>query len=1199
MMSNLFSDIVKGGKEGGTYTSRKRVLKKDPKTGRMSWGWGDYKYTEKKKKKKQSTASDGEKSTKKKTKTVSEGASVDEGKTSLELVREAMKAAGLHEHVIRAKVKHEGQTLADVAAEAKEARKKIEDEKADRRAKREEAQKKKREERAKESVVDAVEEDTAVEALKDQEEVVETVDTTVDPVEMAQRGLVRLVRKNKDGIEVAKWVTGQTYQFHKENKTEFWDTTDAPVSEAGSKARREAGEKLRKEQTEEESKVLAAEEFDMGNLVELEAFKVSENRPPNFLGLIAQAGVEGDPLSLEQYRKGPFTNYRIDATALRNTTLPSGEYNIKDLTPLQLLLHTGMLNRPPEGPLNNFQEEFFFTLVGRKQRYSQLSPAMKNIYAPIARNLAGWWTNLTDTERQAFWDTFVDEDWQTTVGKVADKRHENADMPLPEGMNKFKEKGYNFHEYQRKAVNFGDTAGRAIWAMEMGLGKTLAAIGLFHQLRQRGEADRMFVTAPLSAHGSWEEHFRDFSDLGDDADKKTGRLKKGKTIILTGASKKQRLAAYEAWDKGETKALVVSPDTVAKRWVETPGGLALNPEKDQHDIPGRWEEEEGKKRPKSPEAQTVEAERKQALKDYPDGTSIRITDSSGKPRRYFKKQGGQWYAGDAFKYKENSYRTVTIQETEATYALIEGHETDTEQGVMDEMENQVLAYLRDYKNSRNTRGLKEPSMEVIPPDSDYQIIKNMMEKHGETTLRNADELHKFKDPKSARGSGFVDAICRPPGRVVGMTGTPKPNGAEDFYHIVNAIAPGTLGDTVNDFADRYCYTDGKDKKILGFRPEELGTMYRDSGSAFFARTTADPDVEINLPERVDLSPRIPMDDVQEQISTRLVEWMKIRNKIAKLNAMARGSGERAEAAGMEAEALQDMLDKARSDDNEDAIDRTAARAAPWDHQVAMMRWQQLAVDPSLLDTQEGYSRRFSDDYPGYLSPKLDNVTDACMTHLTQNPDKGAVIFCEYNGGVRGAKQALIQKGLKESDIGVYTGATSATKRRQLQADLNEGRIKVLVGNTAALETGANLQKRANWVGMLNTPWDPARLTQSIARVMRQGQTSKVIVYRPTGSHVEEQIERTVSRKILQAAQATGRTMEADDAIAGSMRKPGKTGTSAAIIAEILGVDPSVFMKADEKPLTLEEMEEKQREDADRARERAAKKAAKENAEGEK
>lgn len=153
-----------------------------------------------------------------------------------------------------------------------------------------------------------------------------------------------------------------------------------------------------------------------------------------------------------------------------------------------------------------------------------------------------------------------------------------------------------------------------------------------------------------------------------------------------------------------------------------------------------------------------------------------------------------------------------------------------------------------------------------------------------------------------------------------------------------------------------------------------------------------------------------------------------------------------------------------------------------------------------------------------------------MSYLSEDQTHAAVIFCEYITGLTEARKALIRRGLKSSEIDIYTGESSESQRAEMTTRLNEGGSRVLLGQTRALETGANLQKRAAMVAHLSTPWAPDTLTQSTARVYRQGQRRPVIVLRPSGSRLEEAKNKALTRKIMQSASLTGALTDADRAV---------------------------------------------------------------------
>jgi len=193
-----------------------------------------------------------------------------------------------------------------------------------------------------------------------------------------------------------------------------------------------------------------------------------------------------------------------------------------------------------------------------------------------------------------------------------------------------------------------------------------------------------------------------------------------------------------------------------------------------------------------------------------------------------------------------------------------------------------------------------------------------------------------------------------------------------------------------------------------------------------------------------------------------------------------------------------------------------------------IRLDQIAVDPAACSAET--KALFEIYNPEYETPKMGVIADAAVEHLETNPETGAVLFCEYVGGLREAKEALVKRGIPAEQIELYYGAVSSKKRREIEQRLNEGEIKVILGQTKALETGANLQRRAAYVAHLSTPWAPDTLTQSTARVYRQGQKNKVTVLRPSCGRLEEAKNKALTRKIMQSASLTGLLFDSDRAV---------------------------------------------------------------------
>jgi len=976
-----------------------------------------------------------------------------------------------------------------------------------------------------------------------------------------ERGYVKLTLRDKNDNRTAHWVHPDKAAELQGSKATHWDEATKPEKKTERKPDKGGSVAVLSEvqapkgggvvdpgagggRGGEPAQVFAdkreAVELPEG-LYEDEKFTVSANRPPNFLGLLASAFKFSGP-------HGKWKNYLFD-TETRDPFLEDlGWYD----------------DEKGEGPFGGeWGRNFFADKVYKKKSWDMMNHRGRDgrksegeLTGSIIRNLTAWWSDLRDHERETFWATYCDPDYQWKFGKVTDPRHENADFETPLGMEKFTAhedkdgNAFQLHEYQRKAVNFamdGADNGRAIWAMEMGLGKTLSALSLYHATKARGEVKQMFVTAPISAHGSWQNEIARFSDA--------------RAVVLTGELPAKRRAIYAAFERGEIDILVVAPGTLA----EKPKKIVARKKKGE-----------------------IVKTRAQALDDLPIGAVVKENASGGYTRHAWKKAKQGWQ----------------------------------KEGYQDEFGGEFLSSTEVTEGKRHSGAVAhDPAgpLTYMDPEGDVPTLTRIMHDKGAECLRIADEIHKFKNPQAQQSAGFWDVMTSPEGRVIGMTGTPKPNKAKDFYYVVNAISPGALGESELDYGNKYAYM-GRDymgeKTLLGLRPDKLGELYADAANVVFARTTADPDVEIHLPERIDVAPRIPEDDTQLRVQQHLIYYMDLKSRIRELEKMTMRGPNAAAIDGLDI--LRDELYQATSG-KLGAEHRAAAKSAPTVPSVALLRWKQLAIDPSLLDRSThtvGHRETLADvakqwnvsedqlrewnnlrpgrpvtegrklhifewerDNPGYESPKLAACVDAVTEHMTQNKDKAAVLFVEYTGAFPAIKRALAKRGVKMDQVGFYSGSVSGKKRRQLEKDLNEGRIKFLVASTKSMETGANLQHRANFVCHVSTPWEPDVLVQSTARVYRQGQQNAVTVFRPVGSHVEEVIESVVSRKIAESAQAIGREMQAEAAAGATMRAYGKNALTGPGLEKILGLPAGTFMRPGEKPTdpydlaALAEMEE--------------------------
>lgn len=553
----------------------------------------------------------------------------------------------------------------------------------------------------------------------------------------------------------------------------------------------------------------------------------------------------------------------------------------------------------------------------------------------LMTRLTDLWVKWTDDERERFYYYYLDPSQQPSTQRPRSPLHMQDKLDIPQGMEKMSRRGWKPHLYQSRAVNFSLSCERVILALEMGLGKTLCALLIFHALKQRKAIKQAIITAPKSAHESWVKHLELLSDATYE--------------ITTDYSKIKRENAYTKFYYEQIEILIVTQQAIAN--------------------------------------------------DF----------------RYF---------------------------------------------------NQIM---RDK--------------------TDIMIF--------------ADEVHKYKSKDSAMGRAF-EMLSKKACRVVGLTGTPKPNKVKDFYYVIDRVAPEALN-TYQDFVSKYTYRTydqysslhGMKYEAGALRADRLKDLYEALEKVLFVRTATDEDAMLDLPARLDLAPRLHMDTLQESIVKGLVTAQAERE----LNSSQREK------------ALRGELDK---------IALYCAEGATATAQALGIRIEQTAITPAI------YSESFSIDHPHYESPKVGFIADSVASHCEAGGS--CVVFCEYIQGLDCMKQALIRRGLKETEIDVYTGATNAKKRKLAIDRLNRGESKVLLGQTKALETGANLQERANFVAHLSTPWSPDTLTQSTARVYRQGQQNKVTVLRPSANALEEAKNKALTKKIMQSAGLIGSLYDSDKAV---------------------------------------------------------------------
>jgi len=387
---------------------------------------------------------------------------------------------------------------------------------------------------------------------------------------------------------------------------------------------------------------------------------------------------------------------------------------------------------------------------------------------------------------------------------------------------------------------------------------------------------------------------------------------------------------------------------------------------------------------------------------------------------------------------------------------------------------------------------------------DHFYFSVLAKEKGASTALIIDEAHKAKTEDSKIGL-TIGQLSPLYSRVLALTGTPQPNTIGDLYHLVERVNPSSLGEK-SEFATRYTYREldqwdsvkGKTYKAGPLRVDKIKELRAALKESFLAISSLDEDVNLELPQRTDIAPYIPLDPLQREV----------------LKALYTATEERL---------VNSSLHESNLRGENGLIFQIAGEGATASPQALGVRVEQISISPSL------FSPTFSLTYPDYESPKVKFIADHIYNFLNSE-GLAVVAFCEHLLGLSILEKALIKRGVNPSLIKQYKGDTSPAERARLIQELNEGGCDVLLGQSRSLETGANLQKRASMVCHLSTPWAPDTLAQTTARVYRQGQRRHVYVLRPSGSRIEEAKNKAIARKLLQSGSATGLNSQGDIAI---------------------------------------------------------------------
>lgn len=314
-----------------------------------------------------------------------------------------------------------------------------------------------------------------------------------------------------------------------------------------------------------------------------------------------------------------------------------------------------------------------------------------------------------------------------------------------------------------------------------------------------------------------------------------------------------------------------------------------------------------------------------------------------------------------------------------------------------------------------------------------------------------DESTKFKKPGTQRFRALRRMLGKFRRRYI-LTGTPAPNGLLDLFGQVYVVDQGrTLGRSMTAYKQEYFVPVPRGNYNDWLPRRNAMNDIRDRIAPIVLRIETDG--LVGLPGLVTTPVRVRLPDKADRLYQRLRREMVVALEHGEVSAANAGA----------------LTNKCR--------------------QVANGR---VYVD----DRAEGL--RYS---------KVHDAKEEALSRLVDElGGKPVIVVYEYKHDLEAIRDAL-------GDVPAIGGGTKATEARELITKWNRGTLPVLAAHPASAGHGLNLQAGGHVMIWYSLTWNLEHYDQMVARLYRQGQKERVMVYQLIArGTVDETVARTLQAK---------------------------------------------------------------------------------------
>jgi SNF2 family DNA or RNA helicase len=312
-----------------------------------------------------------------------------------------------------------------------------------------------------------------------------------------------------------------------------------------------------------------------------------------------------------------------------------------------------------------------------------------------------------------------------------------------------------------------------------------------------------------------------------------------------------------------------------------------------------------------------------------------------------------------------------------------------------------------------------------------------------------DELSSFKSSKAQRFRALkkVRPLCK---RIVGLTGTPAPNGLIDLWSQVYLLDLGKrLGETKTGFQFRYFY------------PVKVEIKLKSGAKKYVYKQVPKPEAEANIYKK--------LGDIC--VSMKAEDWLELPERIDRIVPVQLSDKARAEYRQLEREKLIPLVKG----------DVVASQAAVLANKLLQM------ANGAVYDEFQGVHE--------VHEAKLDALEDL-IEAANGNP---VLVYHAYKHD----RARILQR---------FPQARVLDTQADIEA-WNAGEVPILVAHPASAGHGLNLQEGGHIVIWFGLTWSLELYQQANARLHRQGQEHAVIVHHIVAENtLDEQVMQVLGGK---------------------------------------------------------------------------------------